>query len=133
SPSPDLVHSAFAPDATQLSQCGLELEAVNLAARKCDEEIIILRKLLSAQINKRHQLHERSVHYHSIMSPIRRLPKEILIELFSRCLKDYFRLCAVGTYGLLNEPAELPIMTLLRVCSHWRSIILATPALWRNS
>ncbi|KAF9023576.1 hypothetical protein BDZ89DRAFT_1069736 [Hymenopellis radicata] len=110
--------------------CTVDLKAVNRAARECDEEIAILRDRLAARLNRRDELRVRASHYRSILSPIRRLPKELLIEIFSGCLTDYFRTVEVGTYGWLNEPSKLPIMRLLRVCSHWCHIILSTGSLW---
>ncbi len=130
-PSPKIVHSSFTPDTAYVSQCALDLIAVNAAVRRCDEDIVILRDLLTSHQNTRKQLQERAAQYHSIMSPIRRLPKELLVKIFSHCIFDYFRLGRqLGDQGIINDPSTLPIFTLLCVCSKWRSVILSTGALW---
>ncbi len=130
-PSPNFVHSSYTPDTACASQCALDLVAVNAAVRRCDEEIVILRNLLMCHQNTRKQLQERAAQYRSIMSPIRRLPKELLVKIFSHCILDYFRFGRyLGDEGVINDPSTLPIFTLLRVCSKWRSVILSTGALW---
>ncbi|KAF9023590.1 hypothetical protein BDZ89DRAFT_1069756 [Hymenopellis radicata] len=129
-PSPKIVHSSFTPDTACVSRCSLDLVAVNAAVRRCDEEIVILRNLLMTHQNTRKQLQERAAQYRSVMSPIRRLPKELLVKIFSHSITDYFRVGRFGDDGLINEPSTLPIFILLSVCSKWRTVILSTGALW---
>lgn len=59
----------------------------------------------------------------SLLSPIRRLPPEILTEIFQYCLPpDKF---------IRPSPYEAPLL-LTHVCSAWRNACLANPLLWRS-
>ncbi|KAH9481742.1 hypothetical protein JR316_0006269 [Psilocybe cubensis] len=59
----------------------------------------------------------------SLLSPIRRLPPEILTEIFEYCLpSDKF---------IRASPYEAPLL-LTHVCSAWRNACIANPLLWRS-
>ncbi|KAF8125242.1 hypothetical protein K438DRAFT_1458142, partial [Mycena galopus ATCC 62051] len=60
---------------------------------------------------------------HQIVYPILTLPNEITSEIFVCCLPSSDSLL------LTTNPHHAP-MQLLRVCSEWRSIAMATPRLW---
>lgn len=66
-----------------------------------------------------------------ILHPIRRMPTELLVEIFQyRVEEDETgrRLDADldGNWGLCDAP-----LTLSAVCSRWREIVLSQPSLWR--
>ncbi|KII91813.1 hypothetical protein PLICRDRAFT_76753, partial [Plicaturopsis crispa FD-325 SS-3] len=57
--------------------------------------------------------------YNAVLSPFRRLPTELLVEVFVYCLPENdapTRRCA-------------PLL-LMGVCKRWRSVALSTPRLW---
>ncbi|KAF8351672.1 hypothetical protein F5887DRAFT_1069346 [Amanita rubescens] len=56
--------------------------------------------------------------------PIKRLTPEILAEVFWHCLPE-------TTLEYTMARSEAPLL-LCRVCSSWRNLALATPALWTN-
>ncbi|KAL0564002.1 hypothetical protein V5O48_018055 [Marasmius crinis-equi] len=59
---------------------------------------------------------------HSLLSPIHRLPPEILTEIF-----------AILCVTVLISPQEIPdIMSISQVCCLWREIVLSTPLLWSD-
>ncbi|KAJ7498523.1 hypothetical protein FB451DRAFT_1548375 [Mycena latifolia] len=58
----------------------------------------------------------------SIVYPVLTLPHEITSEIFKHCLPATRALHSL-------DPSEAPLL-LLHVCSAWREIALATPALW---
>ncbi|KAJ7160504.1 hypothetical protein C8R43DRAFT_1233740 [Mycena crocata] len=70
-------------------------------------------------------------------SPIRRLPSELLLEIFSLCSFAFtpsFEEVS-GTIDATFETeikrlAHLPLLTLSQVCSLWHSLALGTPSLW---
>ena len=65
---------------------------------------------------------------HATLAPIKRLPPELLSEIFEYCLE------AGGPRMLLSYSArsrEAPLL-LGRVCRSWRAIAHATPRLWRD-
>ncbi|KIM41467.1 hypothetical protein M413DRAFT_57011, partial [Hebeloma cylindrosporum] len=65
---------------------------------------------------------QKSIDSYTIMlSPMRRLPTDILREIFYRCLHS--------TRNPIISATEAP-MLLTRVCSLWRSVALTSPNIW---
>ncbi|KIK64170.1 hypothetical protein GYMLUDRAFT_434959 [Collybiopsis luxurians FD-317 M1] len=66
----------------------------------------------------------------SLLSPIRRLPYEVLHEIFDKCcVANYFEITNPGKKpecSIRNRPA----LALSSVCARWRRIVLSTPSLW---
>ncbi|KII85672.1 hypothetical protein PLICRDRAFT_116328, partial [Plicaturopsis crispa FD-325 SS-3] len=109
SPSPMEEHSAreILDDAkTRLSCVKTELARIDDARRWLLGEQAILKRTITG--------HE------SIVSPCRRLPAELLSEIFSFCLP---------AAKVVPQPDKAPLL-LTRVCRKWRAIALSTPALW---
>ncbi|KAE9401964.1 hypothetical protein BT96DRAFT_817190, partial [Gymnopus androsaceus JB14] len=78
-------------------------------------------RILSIQGKKdRLEAHLRA--YASLVAPIRRVPDEILGEIF-----EYY--CSSPCALYLNGTGNGPLIV-SAVCSHWRSIVHSTPSLW---
>lgn len=58
----------------------------------------------------------------SLSAPIRRLPSELLANIFIHN----------GTINNIGKTPNVPALPLTHVSSHWRSVALSTPALWRD-
>ena len=58
----------------------------------------------------------------TLLSPIRRLPPELLSEIFHNCLPQNYD----------GEAAHKAVMLPSHVCQHWRDVALSTPTLWTN-
>ncbi|KDR82008.1 hypothetical protein GALMADRAFT_152802 [Galerina marginata CBS 339.88] len=91
-----------------------ELEAI-------EAEIALLGARLQALKTKRDAIRGSRKGYTTILSPFRRLPSDIIDEIFYRCL-------TVQRNPILSS-AEAPIL-LTHVSSTWRSIALSSPRLW---
>jgi len=63
----------------------------------------------------------------SIVSPIRRVPTDVLCEIFEHCLPE------MSTGGIMNvlSDCDAPLL-LCQVCSKWRRMALAFPPLWKS-
>nr|GAT47129.1 predicted protein [Mycena chlorophos] len=61
--------------------------------------------------------------HQSLLSPIRRLPSDVLVEIFSACLPTKH-------YPLIH-PSQPPLL-FGRVCRYWRELSRATPLLWKK-
>ncbi|KAF8972360.1 hypothetical protein BDZ97DRAFT_1913565 [Flammula alnicola] len=61
--------------------------------------------------------------YRALISPVRRLPVDILQEIFCHCL--------VTEHNALMSHHDAPVL-LARICSSWRSIAFSTPELWSS-
>ncbi|KAJ7181298.1 hypothetical protein C8R43DRAFT_968867 [Mycena crocata] len=67
----------------------------------------------------------------SMFAPIRRLPSEILIEIFATRSRFFER----ETEPMPTETerlANVPLLTLSQVCLRWHRIALGTPSLWAS-
>ncbi|KAJ7902271.1 hypothetical protein B0H13DRAFT_2335699 [Mycena leptocephala] len=73
------------------------------------------------------------VHRHGLATPIRRLPVEIIAEIFGLSMavseQDYI---GHRTYPAiaLNRLAHLSLLKVSQVCARWHSIAMGTPSLW---
>ncbi|KAJ7439246.1 hypothetical protein FB451DRAFT_1302748 [Mycena latifolia] len=71
-------------------------------------------------------------------SPIRRLPAELLVEIFGRCWGSFTPPFEDIIFGrqppvLETEIARLahsPLLELSKVCAQWHTIVIGTPSLW---
>ncbi|KAJ7475208.1 hypothetical protein B0H11DRAFT_2235834 [Mycena galericulata] len=119
-----LVHCNLPPSQAQmqiaqtiLSQAKLEMNkleariaALNSAS---DEAELVVRGIQEAG--------ECASQMQSILSPLRRLPPELLAEIFVFC----------GAHKVYYYPSQRkPPLLLLRVCRTWRAVALSTPELW---
>ncbi|KAJ6493320.1 hypothetical protein C8R45DRAFT_1212700 [Mycena sanguinolenta] len=67
----------------------------------------------------------------SVLAPVKRLPIEILVEIFTLCSSTP-RLFCDWTQDV-SDPVDQPHpMNLLQVCSSWYEIVVGTPSLWSN-
>ncbi|PBK64120.1 hypothetical protein ARMSODRAFT_918601 [Armillaria solidipes] len=95
---------------------------------ECDSEISALETTLLLLRNARNDLKHSLLAHRSLVSPIRRLPIEILQAIFrDACDIDIFPY--EPTYGDLVTTSKTPLR-LSSVCSHWRSVCLSTSELW---
>lgn len=91
---------------------------------RCDTEISRLHSMIIHLENKRGQLKRRMEGYQSLVSPIRRLPTEVLTNIFFRCCGNNELTHSAG------EPWLTSALSLGMVCAYWREIMLSTPQLW---
>ncbi|KAJ7086330.1 hypothetical protein B0H15DRAFT_740640, partial [Mycena belliarum] len=61
--------------------------------------------------------------HQALISPARRLPQDVLQEIFLACLPT--------TRNAVMSAREVPLL-LCRICSAWRAIALSIPALWAS-
>ena len=88
-----------------------------------DDNIKELKKLIKVHEKERQMLSDEIRPYQQLISPIRRLPVDLLREVFIQCLPR-------GHCSPMH--ASYPPLSLTRVCSSWRSIALSTPRLWAS-
>ncbi|KAF9263882.1 hypothetical protein L218DRAFT_841500, partial [Marasmius fiardii PR-910] len=86
------------------------------------DEINGLKTRLIVLETRRDSLKEVIGNYRSLLSPIRRMPSEILTRIFSLCC---------GTNDITHEKPPV-VMVLARVCGYWRKIVLTAPHLWSS-
>ncbi|KAJ7364261.1 hypothetical protein DFH08DRAFT_730841 [Mycena albidolilacea] len=93
------------------------------ALDKFDADIDGARAVLRGLLTERDQTHETLEAHRALLSPSRRIPPEVLGEIFVHCLpQDAFIDASVTHCPLL----------LTQISSNWRSVALMTPALWTS-
>ncbi|KAJ7728882.1 hypothetical protein B0H16DRAFT_1894001 [Mycena metata] len=123
------------PPPTHLSST---LSAITNELARYDTEIARVQKKLDQLVVDRVAFQTRHSDYTSLLAPIRRLPSEILVEIFGLCWDSFTPdLSDVDKEGpslvLRGELARLahaPLLALSQVCARWYNIALGTPALW---
>ncbi|KAJ7796603.1 hypothetical protein B0H14DRAFT_3887489 [Mycena olivaceomarginata] len=91
--------------------------------RRLDEMIADLQKTIDKLVEERDGLGIYVDAHKALISPARRLPLDIVQEIFVACLPTH-RNCVMSA-------SEAPVL-LGRICSSWRALSLTTPRLWAN-
>ncbi|KAK0466598.1 hypothetical protein IW261DRAFT_1113505 [Armillaria novae-zelandiae] len=81
--------------------------------------------LLRYLTNDRNQALENQAHAKKILAPCRRLPNELLTDIFIRCLSLGHR------YSSPLDPCALH-WTLSHVCRKWREVVIGTTEIWSD-
>ncbi|KAF7357954.1 hypothetical protein MVEN_00842000 [Mycena venus] len=111
----------YCPRDDELPQIQALLIEPSQRLKNLDDEIAVIRKALDKLSEERNALSAYVEGHRALMAPIRRLPLDILEEIFVACLPSH-RNCVMSA-------EEAPVI-LGRICSSWRTISLATPRLW---
>ncbi|KAJ6537729.1 hypothetical protein B0H19DRAFT_1180733, partial [Mycena capillaripes] len=101
-----------------------------------DIEIAKVQEKLDRLLADRAVVHTHYTNCSSVLAPIRRLPSEILVEIFGLCWDsftpaiDEVDSATTSLHTEIERLAHAPLLTLSQVCVRWHSIALGTPALW---
>ncbi|KIK62065.1 hypothetical protein GYMLUDRAFT_563052 [Collybiopsis luxurians FD-317 M1] len=71
----------------------------------------------------------------SLFAPVRRLPEDVLVEIFSLYIQDSGIRRGERTYSLTlsrQHRISSPCFTLSRVCSFWQKVVFSRPAFWSS-
>lgn len=113
----------YAPTDDELKHISQLLVEPRNQLSRLDTEISRLQRSFDELSAKRNQLSDFITLHQALLSPIRRIPQEILQEIFVRCL--------LSDHNSVMSCREAPLL-LGRVCSSWRSISRSTPILWSS-
>ncbi|KAJ7258061.1 hypothetical protein B0H12DRAFT_1218305 [Mycena haematopus] len=92
-----------------------------LRLKSLDDKIVDLRKSIDKLVEERVRLGSYVEAHEALISPVRRLPLDMIQEIFVACIPTH-RNCVMSA-------TEAPIL-LGHICSAWRTISLSTPQLW---
>ncbi|KAJ7615226.1 hypothetical protein DFH06DRAFT_1239900 [Mycena polygramma] len=98
-----------------------------------DTEIRRLQRLLDRIVSERAELLDHTVGCRSLFSPIRRLPTEIITEIFALCSPGhvpFFDPMEEVPDDMFDRSSQSHLLRLSQVSSHWHDIIMQTPWLW---
>ena len=90
---------------------------------RLDTEIDRLQAIIDDLYEQRDKARKFVDDHRALLSPARRLPPEIVGEIFVHCLPT--------THNAVKSTTEAPLL-LGRICSAWRNISLLTPRLWSS-
>ncbi|KAJ7459426.1 hypothetical protein B0H11DRAFT_2059545 [Mycena galericulata] len=123
SPPPDHLPST-------ISVVSKELASYDEQIMRWETEILRLRaRLIKAKADRA----ELSAHHDdlcSLLAPIRRLPSEVLVEIFEWCEEEEESAQSTSVMSGLARLAQKPLLTVSQVCTRWHGIALGTPTLW---
>ncbi|KZT20077.1 hypothetical protein NEOLEDRAFT_1025012, partial [Neolentinus lepideus HHB14362 ss-1] len=89
--------------------------------KSMDTKIAALQAELAQRLRERDTLRAQMDECKGLLSPLRRLPVELLSQIFMKCLPG-------GTF-ITPRRFSAPLL-LMQVCSTWRRVALSTPGLW---
>ncbi|KAG7442115.1 uncharacterized protein BT62DRAFT_457885 [Guyanagaster necrorhizus] len=101
----------------RLSECCDSIRALQDDFR---ETVVRYHTALDKALMLRKELVKTKSIYATILAPVRRLPTEILIQIFLHSIGRHFTL-----FSITRGPWVLG-----KVCSRWRQVVLSTPELW---
>ena len=122
-PLENRLNTNYAPSDEELQKIPRILIEPQARLARMNDEIGRVQETLDELKRQRDELVQLIDQYHALTSPIRRIPREILQEIFINCLP-------ADRPAVMSE-CEAPLL-IGRVCSSWRSISQSTPELWTS-
>ncbi|KAJ7685793.1 hypothetical protein DFH06DRAFT_970642 [Mycena polygramma] len=103
----------------------LAISASTAALAQYDSEIERVQETLQQLRADREKLQEFLDRCRSLPSPVRRLPPEILHEIFA-----FLSGPSTGWTDSLADVAKSDLLRISAVCASWRNLVLGSPRLW---
>ncbi|THU98838.1 hypothetical protein K435DRAFT_752538, partial [Dendrothele bispora CBS 962.96] len=122
----DILRSTWTPSESDASQIEREIANSSSDIAKYDAEIETLEGVLEELRRRKSEIQRYSDERRNLLSPIRKLPNEILGEIFAASCGDYGLLITTARKGKISAPT----LVLSHVCSLWRNFVISTPSLW---
>ncbi|KAJ7923355.1 hypothetical protein B0H13DRAFT_2316545 [Mycena leptocephala] len=123
SPFNDILHTNAVPSDTECEEIRNLLEGSRKELSDVTEEINRLQSMIDEAARKRDRLQQFIDVHLALLSPVRRLPDDVVREVF------------IATLPSSRNPAissdEGPLL-LCGICKSWRAVALATPRLWAS-
>ncbi|KAJ7730701.1 hypothetical protein DFH07DRAFT_848576 [Mycena maculata] len=123
SPFNDILHTNTVPSDSECQSIRDFLVGSRQKIAHLTNEIVATQALLNQLTKKRQALDEFVAAHLALVSPFRRLPTDIMQEIFVASLPS-------GRNSIITEQ-DAPLL-LCHVCRPWRSLALSTPRLWAS-
>lgn len=121
-----LLHSNKIPKDSEIPSVRLATAEINGRLAPLDEEISQVRDRLVQLVKDRAALMDSRDQHEAILSPLRRMPPEILAEIFAWTLPTAAEALSPSSFEMKRRSPWV----LTHVCSHWRDVAISTPLLW---
>ncbi|KAJ7143129.1 hypothetical protein C8R43DRAFT_954264 [Mycena crocata] len=112
-----------------------QIAAAGATLSKYDTEIEQLQQTLQGMLSERSKLQDYVDGCRAALSPVRRLPPEILCEIFapfSQSLRHSWHSDPGSFRPEAAGIAKLELLELSKVCSRWHRLIMGTPRFWSD-
>jgi hypothetical protein len=106
--------------AAQTPRFSKTITDIEAGLSRLDDEMSQLRMAMDHLATERQKLEMSLDEYRSLVAPIRRIPPEMLCEMFMHCLVD-----GPNSFDVTKAPLHLTF-----VCSKWRRVAISSPRLW---
>lgn len=123
SPFIHLLRTNYVPSVSEMDEIKTHLLGATEELGLLDAEILQLQATIDALRTKRQKLYTYIIDHQALLTPMRRIPQDILQEIFIRCLPVH--------HNAVISHREAPLL-LGRVCSWWRKISTSIPHLWSS-
>jgi hypothetical protein len=94
-------------------------------------EMLLITQTLQKLSEKRTKIIRTIDENESLLAPIRRLPREVLCEIFSSAIRPSNGIHPVGSWAEEHLMSREPF-ALSSVCTYWNHIMTTTPSLWSH-
>ncbi|KIM84159.1 hypothetical protein PILCRDRAFT_818480 [Piloderma croceum F 1598] len=122
-PVPELLGGNYIATESQTQMICDTISSAQADISQLDGEITRLQAVLDGLAHKRDALHKYTNLHMALVAPIRRLPPEVLSEIFMQCMDEK---------NLSNLRLNTAPLLVGSVSSRWRTIALSTPRLWAS-
>ncbi|KAK0216331.1 hypothetical protein IW262DRAFT_211949 [Armillaria fumosa] len=131
-----LLHDNVTPSPLQTTRLKTSLEDLETPLADIESDLELLRNVVASLEAHRLRLQSFKSDYETVLSPIRRLPSEIIMEILCRSWPDIQhrnissgrRLVRFNVFTIQEGPWHLG-----QVCSSWRSVIkILCPEIWAS-
>ncbi|KAK7471101.1 hypothetical protein VKT23_002516 [Stygiomarasmius scandens] len=127
------IRSGYGLSTEEISQFQFQLEGIRDDIEQCDALISSVQVLL----DKRDKLEQYANHCRGLLSPIRKLPQEILGEIFAHFCADEPSLAVGNSPAGDTQEARYSYdltgpLLISHVCKLWHDIALSRSSLWSN-
>ncbi|KAJ7502628.1 hypothetical protein B0H11DRAFT_2363514 [Mycena galericulata] len=111
----------YSPKDEEIAEIKALLIEPSLRLKSLNDEIADLQRAIEKLEEQRDGLDAHIEAHTALISPLRRMPPDMIQEIFMACLPTH-RNCVMSA-------KEAPVL-LGRICSSWRTLSLSTPRLW---
>ena len=119
----DKVNTNYVPNMAERQEIAEYITTVNQELSDLDAKTKEISSAFWQVVRTRHRLQTSASQHQALISPLRRLPPELLQSIFVCCLPSH--------RNAVMHASEAPVL-LGRVCSEWRQISLSTPEVWSS-
>ncbi|KAF7362689.1 hypothetical protein MVEN_00618200 [Mycena venus] len=123
SPYEDILGTNVVPTDAECDNIRALLQAPRKELADVTQEITRLQSLIDEATRKRDELEQYIDAHLALVSPVRRLPEDIVRAIFMETLPAS-RNCTLSS-------DEMPLL-LCRICKSWRALALTTPRIWAS-